>query len=169
MRFSTVLRGAHRNQHRISIHPSFMSLSSDFQNSTGDEIIHNIGATKILESGLFCDLIHPLILIRQKVKRGEHHSWPWQSGLMSCGSRWVKRWRIGMSLKKTDWMNWWGFCFDSTYSPQMLYIPKIIFWGLGTKKWCEFTWRIIPVSRVAPLPNGPTSWLINGGDPSHWN
>ena len=43
------------------------------------------------------------------------------------------------------------------------------------------TWRIIsiskwlipmvivgPLSRVNPLPNGH-SWLINGGDPNHWN
>ena len=26
---------------------------------------------------------------------------------------------------------------------------------------------VSPLSRVVPLPNGRTSWLVNGGDPNH--
>ena len=34
-------------------------------------------------------------------------------------------------------------------------------------KWLITMVIVSPLSRVIPLPNGRTPWLINGGDPNH--
>ena len=95
---------------------------------------------------------------------GDMHSW-WKFQLFGCLLVFLffetLISEVTSCIRDSNVYPWYSLMNDGSFETPLTW--RIIQFS----KWLITRWLVSPLTGVSPLPNGRTSWLINGGDPNY--